>query len=97
VDWEQKTPPLAWVSSGKCYWCGKATLDPSEWHCGKGGTLDHVYNKLDPKRNRFKEDLCVSACVDCNQRRGREYEQEWRKNNPLQENRIFNPETEKVI
>jgi hypothetical protein len=40
-------------------------------------TLDHMF---DPKRKKFKLQPAVNACFACNQKRGKEAEEEFLKN-----------------
>lgn len=55
----------------KCHWCGVFT-DNSVYGEGtpRETTIDHIYNKLDPRRSG-NNDKVVVACEACNQMRGR--------------------------
>ena len=55
----------------KCHWCGVFT-DNSVYGEGtpRETTIDHLYNKLDPRR-KGNSDKVVIACESCNQMRAR--------------------------
>lgn len=66
-----------------CYWCGVGVILVSgpkiKFYPNNTATIDHIYGKLDPRRNfdsrgRRKNPSSVLSCLRCNQNRGREDE-----------------------
>ncbi len=56
------------AQNGLCWWCGKLMKPQAESHHDPDLlTLDHLYSKLDSRREMDKSS--VAACYDCNQKR----------------------------
>jgi len=85
TTWESARTIRLWIEqNGECYWCGIKTLlrlDPGYHLTRKNGatlsakaaTLDHLYSKFHPCRNRKTSgQRLVMACNACNLRRGKQ-------------------------
>ena len=58
-----------------CHWCAKRVYLADASMQGKcrpdTATLDHMYSRLDPRRDGHRDRSVVLACYECNQRRGK--------------------------
>ena len=73
---------------GLCYWCGRSCLLPEQLGylrpkgvpSGRAATLDHLFSKLNPMRQRSVViSKYVMACASCNRKRSRQEVEEYRK------------------
>lgn len=67
------------AQSSACHWCACETVymggQPPKPLVRNRATLDHLYDKFDPRRGKIgggTVEVTVLACWACNQRRGRE-------------------------
>ena len=55
------------LQDGRCAWCGCEMVIDGPLRKNNLLTLDHLYSKLDPRRQ--SDSTAVAACCECNQRR----------------------------
>jgi len=46
-------------------------------------TLDHLYDKLDPRRAAGKQNTRVAACLECNEKRSKSGSLHWKERRPV--------------
>jgi hypothetical protein len=75
-----------WSMDTRCYWCRRVTVLPKGAEGRIPGTpknlatLDHMYNRLDPLRKEpYNGGFAVLACWECNQKRGKQFKAELKK------------------
>ena len=80
AEWRRrKKLELFNAQGGLCHWCKQACRMPDHpmyWRStgalsGKAATIDHLYSRLDPRRNKMRGPQYVMACSTCNGKRSK--------------------------
>lgn len=74
---------------GRCRWCNvrmtptlnRKTSDPP--YPPTMCTLDHLYDKRDPRRAAGKQNTRVAACLECNSKRAKDGSLTWKEHRPV--------------
>lgn len=79
-EWKRKKRQELWdKQGGLCHWCKQPTMLPEHPQyfrstgalSGKAATIDHLYSKLDPRRNKTRGPQYVMSCCTCNGQRSK--------------------------